>query len=67
MNNGNNIDECIEDPDKVIEAGWWSVVHHSTENLIIGKFIKPKIDIAEVILFTLSLFWKTLQLKMYRI
>ena len=26
------------------------------ENLIIGKFIKPKIDIAEVILFKLSLF-----------
>ena len=37
----------VLDPTIFILAGWWSVVHHSTEYLIIGKFIEPIIAIIE--------------------
>ena len=30
-------------PVLIIEAGWWSVLHQSTENLTIGKLIDPAI------------------------
>jgi hypothetical protein len=33
----------------VMLAGWWSVFHHTTENLIIGIFINPTIPIILVI------------------
>ena len=40
---------CIEELSvNFIVAGWWSVFHHSTENLIIGKFAKPMRDTIEV-------------------
>ena len=42
------------DENLLILAGWWSVFHQSTENLIIGIFIAPKIAIIEDILFDLS-------------
>ena len=29
------------DDNLLILAGWWRVIHQSTENLIIGKFIEP--------------------------
>ncbi len=29
------------DDNLLILAGWWSVFHQSTENLIMGKFIEP--------------------------
>ena len=67
MKRGNNIEEWIEDPEIPIEAGWCSVVHQSTENLIIGKLIKPKIDIKEVILETLFLLSKILHDIIYKI
>ena len=56
MLKGINIDEWIAVlVDKIlIEAGWWSVFHQSTENLIIGIFTTPIIAINEVILMT---FW----------
>ena len=55
MISGISIDECIADfAVKLIEAGWCNVFHQSTENLIIGIFIAPKIAINEDILFTLS-------------
>ena len=42
--NGINIDECIDVFDKIlIDDGWCRVVHQSTENLIIGTLITPKI------------------------
>ena len=48
--NGNIIDECIllETPNFIL-AGWCSVVHQSTEYLIIGKLIAPKIAIKDEI------------------
>ena len=55
ITSGTNIDECIADFSvKLIEAGWCKVFHQSTENLIIGMFIAPKIAIIEDILFDLS-------------
>ena len=40
--NGINIPISIEGDDNLlILAGWCSVFHQSTENLIIGKFIDP--------------------------
>ena len=55
ISSGINIEECIADFSvKLIEAGWCKVFHQSTENLIIGMFIAPKIAIIEDILFDLS-------------
>ena len=49
------IEVCIEVFEKIlIEAGWCSVDHQSTEYLIIGIFIAPNIAIKEVILLTFS-------------
>ena len=43
---GNNIDTWIEVSVKIFtEEGWCNVDHHSTENLIIGTFIRPIIAI----------------------
>ena len=51
-----SIEEWIVDFDNIlIDAGWWSVFHQSTEYLIIGTFIIPKIVIIEVTLKTCSL------------
>ena len=48
INNGNNIDESIEGEENLdMLAGWWRVLHQSTDHLIIGRFIIPiiaKID-----------------------
>ena len=53
-NNGINIEEWIElSPVSLILAGWWSVFHQSTENLIIGILIKPIIAITLETLFAL--------------
>ena len=54
-NKGINIDECIElVPVILILAGWCSVLHHSTEYLMIGIFIKPITAMILEILFALS-------------
>ena len=60
---GTNIDEWIAVlVDKIlIEAGWCKVFHHSTEYLVIGTLIIPKIVIIDVTLNTLSLFSQILQ------
>ena len=39
---------------RVMLEGWWSVLHQSTEYLIIGKLNKPIVAIIEVILLALS-------------
>ena len=48
INNGNNIDGSIEGEENLeMLAGWWRVLHQSTDHLIIGRFIIPiiaKID-----------------------
>ena len=48
INNGNNIDGSIEGEENFeMLAGWWRVLHQSTDHLIIGRFIIPiiaKID-----------------------
>ena len=42
MNSGNNIEESIEgDENFEMLAGWWRVLHQSTDHLIIGKLIIP--------------------------
>ena len=49
--NGISIDTWIELFDKIfIDGGWWSVFHQSTEYLIIGTLIIPKIVMIVVIL-----------------
>ena len=56
----------IEDFVKIlIDAGWCKVFHQSTEYLIIGTFIIPRIVIINVALKILSLSSKTLQAKRY--
>ena len=58
-NNGINILECmLEVPNNFILAGWWRVDHHSTEYLIIGILIIPKIDKIDKIFVKFSLFLK---------
>ena len=48
--NGINIEEWIEVFDKMLtDEAWWSVDHQSTENLIIGILIAPKIAIIDEI------------------
>ena len=54
-NKGTNILGCIEDvPNNLILAGWCNVDHHSTEYLIIGIFIIPRIEITDKILDNFS-------------
>ena len=50
--------ECtLEEPKNFILAGWCRVDHHSTEYLIIGMLIIPRIDMTDKIRgrFSLSL------------
>ena len=61
-NNGINILEWIVDlPKNFILAGWCRVDHHSTEYLIIGMLIIPRIDTADKILVKFSLSLKYLK------
>ena len=48
---------------KLILAGWCNVDHHSTEYLIIGRFIEPIIATKEETLFAKSSFFISLKLK----
>ena len=49
INKGVSIVGCIEELSvNFIDAGWWSVFHHSTENFIMGKFAIPMRDTMEV-------------------
>ena len=67
-NNGTNILECTLDaPKNFILAGWCSVDHHSTEYLIIGILIIPRIEIADKILGKLSLSLKYFREKIKKI
>ena len=52
---GVNIEECIVlVPVILILAGWCKVLHHSTEYLMIGMFIRPITATMLEILFALS-------------
>ena len=56
-NKGVSIDECIVlEPAILILAGWCSVLHHSTEYLIIGILIKPSIATILATLLAVSSF-----------
>ena len=67
-NKGTSMLECILDvPKNLILAGWCSVDHHSTEYLIIGILITPRIDIIDKILGSFSLSFKYLSDKMKEI
>ena len=58
-NNGNNIlGWMLDEPKNLILAGWCRVDHHSTEYLIIGIFIIPRIDKIDKIFVKFSLFLK---------
>ena len=58
-NNGNNMLGWMLDVLKnLILAGWCRVDHHSTEYLIIGILIIPRIDIIDKIFVKFSLFLK---------
>ena len=62
INNGYIIEMWIDDFDKMfIEAGWCKVFHQSTEYLIIGTLITPKIAMIEDIFITFSSFLKIFQ------
>ena len=50
-----------------IEAGWCKVFHQSTENLIIGILMAPKIAIIDDILFDFSWSSKILNDKRYNV
>ena len=42
INNGiNSVNSMLEDDNLLTLAGWCNVFHHSTEYLIIGRFIDP--------------------------
>ena len=57
INKGNNIELWIDVSDKILTLeGWCNVDHHSTENLIIGIFINPKIAMIDEILFRFLFF-----------
>ena len=58
-NNGINMLEWMLDvPKNLILAGWCRVDHHSTEYLIIGILIIPRIDKIDKIFVKFSLFLK---------
>ena len=62
MNKGTSIDEWIVvSLSKLTDAGWCNVDHQSTENLMIGTFIKPIIAITELTFIALSLLSNILQ------
>ena len=57
----------LDEPVNFILAGWCRVDHHSTEYLIIGILIIPRIDKAVKILGRYSLFLKYLNEKINKI
>ena len=66
ISKGSNIEGCMVFSDNIFtEETWCNVDHQSTENLINGTLIAPKIAIIEVILITFSFSSKILQAKIY--
>ena len=56
--------ECIElVPLSLMLAGWWRVVHQSTEYFIIGIFMAPNIEIYDEALIARISFFIILKLK----
>ena len=65
---GKSIELSMETPPVlIIEAGWCSVLHQSTENFTIGKLIDPAIASNAAGLLPRSLFSKALDKAMYPI